>query len=71
MDLTWTIEYAVRAGWARIFSFMWLLPLIGLRGTKSGIDSRVFGIVTVVSTFVSVAPGLAVAISGVRSARIS
>ena len=71
MDLTWTIEYAVQAGWARIVSFKWLLPLAGLGATKSGVDHRVIGIVTIVSTLVSVASGLAVAISGFRGARFA
>ena len=33
VDLTWTIEYAVQAGWAQIVSFKWLLPLAGLGAT--------------------------------------
>ena len=71
MDLTWTIEYAVQAGRARIVSFIWLLPLTGLRSTESGIDRRVLGVVTVASMLVSVASGLAVAVSGFRSARFA
>ena len=71
MDLTWMIEYAVQAGRARIVSFIWLLPLTGPRATKSGIDRRVFGVVTGASTLVSVASGLAVAISGSRGARFA
>ena len=71
MDLTWTIEYAVQTGRARIVSFVWLLPLIRLRATESGVDRRVCGVVTVASTLVSVASWLAVAISGVWSARLS
>ena len=68
MDLTWTIEYAVQAGRARIVSFIWLLPLTGLRATESGVDRRIIGVVTVVSTLVSVASGLASAILGLRGA---
>ena len=71
VDLTWTIEYAVQAGRARIVPFVWLLPLTGLTATESGIDSRVFGVVTVASTLVSVVSGLAVAVSGFRSARFA
>ena len=71
MDLTWTIKYAVQAGLARIVSIIWLLPLTRLRATKSGVDRRVLGIVTIASTLVSVASGLAVAISGFRSARFA
>ena len=71
MDLTWTIEYAVQAGRALIISFIWLLPLTGLGATESGIDRRVISIITVASTLISVASGLAVAISGFRSARFA
>ena len=67
MDLTWTIEYAVQTGQAWIVSFIWLLPLSGLCATESGIDRHVFDVVTVASTLVSVASGLAVAVSGFRS----
>ena len=69
--LTWTIEYAVQTRRARIVSFVWLLPLIGLRATEFGIDRRVFGVITVVLTLMSVASGLAVAVSGFRSARVA
>ena len=71
MDLTWAIEYVVQARRALIISFIWLLPLTGLRATESDVDHRVLGAVTVVSTLVSVASGLAVAISGFRSARFA
>ena len=71
MDLTWMIEYAVQAGRALIISFIWLFPLTGLGGTESGVDLRVIGIVTVASTLVSVVSGLAVAVSGFRSARFA
>ena len=71
MDLTWTIEYAVQTGRARIVFLKWILPLTGLSDTESGIDRRVFGVVTVVSTLVSAASGLVVAISSFRSARFT
>ena len=71
MDLAWTIEYAFQVGRARIVPFIWLLPLTGLRATESGIDRRVLDVVTVVPTLVSVASGLAVAISGFRSFRFA
>ena len=71
MDLTWTIEYAVQTGRARIVSLKWLFPLTGLRATEFSIDRRVLGVVTVASTLVSVASGLAVAISGFRGARFA
>ena len=68
VNLTRAIEYAVQTGRARIASFERLFPLTGLRATEFGIDCRVFG---VVATLVSVATWLAVAISGIRIARIS
>ena len=71
MDLTWAIEYAVQAGRALIISFIWLLPLIGLGATESGVDRRVLGVVTIASMLVSIASGFAVAISGFRSARFA
>ena len=71
MDLTWMIKYAVQARGAQIVSFIWLLPLTGLRAAESGVDRRVLGVVTVVLTLVSVASGLVVAISGFRSARFA
>ena len=71
MDLAWTIEYAVQAGRARTVSFIWLLPLAGLGATESGVDRGVIGIVTVASTLVPVASGLAVAVFGLRGARFA
>ena len=62
MDLARMIEYAVQAGWSLIVSFIWLLPLIGLGATESGVDCRVIGVVTIASTFVSAVSELAVAI---------
>ena len=56
---------------ALIISFIWLLPFIGLRATESGVDRRVLAVVTVASTLVSVASGLALAISGFRTARFA
>ena len=69
MYLAWAIEYAVQAGWARIVPFERLLLLAGLRAAESGVNRRIVGIITVVSTLVSVASGLAVAIFGFHSAR--
>ena len=42
-----------------------------LGATKSGVDRRVFGIVSVALTLVFVALGPAVAVSGFRSARFA
>ena len=71
MDLTWTIEYAVQTGQARIVSLKWLLLPTELRATESGVDSHVFSVVAIVLMLVSVASGLTVAIAGFRSAKIS
>ena len=68
MDLTWVIEYAVQAGRALIIYFIWLLSLCLLGATECGIDGRVIGMITIASALVSVASGLAVAISGFRNA---
>ena len=57
--------------WMSPYSFKWLLPLAGLGATESGVDRRVIGIITVVSTLVPVASGLVVAISGFRGARFA
>ena len=71
VDLARTIKYAVQAGWSLIVSFICLLPLTGLGATESGVDYRVLGVITVASTLVSVALGLAIAVSGFRSARFA
>ena len=56
---------------SQIISLKWLLPLIGLRATESGVDRRVFGVITVVSTLMSIMSGLAIAIFGFRSAKVA
>ena len=71
MDLAWSIEYAVQTGRAWIISLEWLLPLTGLRATESGVYRCVFGAITVVSTLMSIASGLVVAVSGFKSARFA
>ena len=65
MNLTRAIEYAVQTVWAPIASFERLFPLTGFRTTESSIDYRVFGVVAIVVTLISVASWLAVAISGI------
>ena len=71
VDLAWTVEYAVQARLPRVVSFIWLLPLTGLGATESGVGRRVIYIVTIVLTLMYIASGLAVAISGFRSARFA
>ena len=48
-----------------------VLPQIGFRATESGVDRRVFGVVTVLSTLMSIASGLAIAVSGFGGARFA
>ena len=55
----------VQTGRARIVSFKWLFLLSRFGASEFGIDCRVFGIVAIVATLVSIASWLAVAISGV------
>ena len=71
VDMTWAIEYAVQAGWVRIVPFEGLLSLAGLGAAESGVDRHVFSVIIIVSTLVSVASGLAIAISGFRGARFA
>ena len=71
MDLERTIEYAVYVGWFLIVSFVWLLPLTRLGATESGVDCRVISVVTIASTFVSVASEFAVAIFHFGGARFA
>ena len=56
MNLARAFQYAVHTGRSLIVSFERLLPLTGFRSAESGIDRRVFGVVTVVPSLVSVAP---------------
>ena len=71
MNLARSIKYSVQTGWTIFASFEWLLLLTGFGATESGVDRRVIGIVTVASTLVPVASGLAVAISGFRGAKFA
>ena len=57
--------------WARIVSLEWILPLTRLRSTEFGDDRRVFGAITVVSTLIYIASGLAIVVSGFRSAKFA
>ena len=69
--MAWTVEYAVQTRRAQIVSFEWLFLLTRFRATKSGIDYRVFGVIAVVVALVSVATWLAIAVSGLRCARVA
>ena len=56
MNLARALQYTVQTGWSLIVSFEWLLPLTGFRSAESGIVRRVFSVVAVVLSLVSVAP---------------
>ena len=71
MDLARTVEYAVQAGWSLIVSFIWLLPLIGVGATESGIHCCAIGVVAIALAFVSIAPELAGAILGLCGAYLA
>ena len=65
MNLARALQYMVQTGWSLIVALEWLLPLIGFRSAKSGIDCRVFGVVAVVPSLVSIAPWLAVIVADI------
>ena len=65
MNLARAVGYAVQTGRSRIVSFEWLFPLTRFRAAESGIDCRVFGVVAIVPTLMSVAPWLAVIIADI------
>ena len=71
MNLALAVEYPVQTRRTRIVIFEWPFPLTGLRASESGVDGRVFSVIAIIATLVSVASGLAVAISGIRGSRIS
>ena len=68
MNLARPIEYFVQTGWTIFVSFEWLLPLIVLGATESGVVYRVF---VIVSTLVLVALWLVIAVPGFRGARVA
>ena len=71
MDLAWTIEYAVQDGRARVVSIKLLFPLTGLAATESGIDDRVFRVITIISPSIFTVSGLAVTVSVFGSAKFT
>ena len=56
MNLARALQYVVQTGRSRIVSFERFLPLTGFGSAESGIDQRIFGVVAVVLSLVSVAP---------------
>ena len=71
MYLARAIEYAVQTGRARSASFEWFLPLTGLRASESGIDCRILDVIAIIATLMFAATWPAIAILGIRSAKVS
>ena len=68
MYLTGAVEYSVQIGRARSGSFEWLLPLIGLGASESGVDCRILIAVAVNAAFVFVSKQPAITVLGIRTA---
>ena len=68
MNLARALQYTVQTGWSLIVSFERLLPLTGLGSAESGVYCRVFSVVAVVPSLMSVASWLAVIVADIRSA---
>ena len=65
MNLARALQYTVQTGRSLIISFERLLPLTGLGSAESGVYCRVFIVVVVVPSLMSVAPWLAVIIADI------
>ena len=65
MNLARALQYAVQTGRSLIVSFERLFPLTRFQATEFGVDCRVFSVVAIVATLVSIASWPSVAISGV------
>ena len=59
MDLAWTVEYAVQAGWSLAVPSVGLLPLARLGATESSVNCNVIGVIAITLVFVSIPPELA------------
>ena len=70
MNLARAFKYAVQTGWSLIVSFEQLFPLTGFRDTESSVDCRIFSIIAVNATFVLIVTRPAIAVLGIRTARI-
>ena len=71
MNLTGPLEDFVQVGWTVPIAFEMFLPLTRFRTIESSIDYRVFGVVVVIPAFVFVAAWPAIAVPGLRGARIA
>ena len=65
MNLARALQYTVQTGRSLIVSFERLLPLTGLGSTESGVYCRVFSVVAVAPSLMSVASWLAVIVTNV------
>ena len=68
MNLARALQYTVQTGRSLIVSFERLLPLTGLGSAESGVYCRVFSVVAVAPSLMSVASWLAVIVVHIRSA---
>ena len=67
MILARVVKYAVQTGRSLIISFERLFPLTRLGSAESGVYCRVFGVVAVVPSLMSIASWLAVIVADIRS----
>ena len=70
MNLARAFQYAVQTGRSLIVSFEWLLLLTGFGFAESGVYCRVFSVVAIVPSLMSIAPWLVVSTAAVRSAKL-
>ena len=70
MYLARAIEYLVQVGRALSLCFEQLFPLTGFRASESGIDCRIFSIITVNAALVLVATRPAIAVIGIRTTMV-
>ena len=68
MNLAGPIKYSIQTGMTIFVSFEWLLLLTGLGATESGVDRRVF---VIVSTLVLIASWLAIIVPGFGGAWVA
>ena len=70
MYLAQAVEYPIQIGRTRSSSFEWLFLLTGFRASESGVDCHILSIIAVNAAFVLGATRPAIAVLGIRTARI-
>ena len=65
VNLARAIKYTVQTGRSLILYFVRIFSLTGFRATESGVDCRVFSVVAIVLTLMSVALWLAVIVADI------